>query len=223
MTEPQVSTSPETARLLLAHENLARPLGLQAAPLLCQSPRTGFLLDALLVPGLGVLCQQPVTGGGSRQAGPRPSPEPTGRDVTQVPRDTRTLAVYLSWAVVPGNPAPQRAWPRQTATPHYTGEGRTQHLPPQRPHGLTRGAVSSPVHSPVLSAWGAVPRAPPQPTPGLQLLNGPEGQASLEQRRQDRMSFLTEGIQLKGQKTSLKTFSKYILFLFHMDFAKCPR
>lgn len=78
--------------------------------------------------------------------------------------------------------------------------------------------MSSPVHSPVLTARGTVPRGPP-----LWLLNGPMGQASLEQRRQDGMSFLTEGIQLKGQKTSLKTFSKYILFLFHMDVAKCPR
>lgn len=93
MTEPEVSTSPETARLLLAHENLARPLGLQAAPLPCRSLRTGFLLDVLLVPSLGVLCKQPVTGGGGRQAGPCPSPEPTGRDVTQVACDTGTLVV----------------------------------------------------------------------------------------------------------------------------------
>lgn len=78
MTEPEVSTSPEIARLLLAHENLARPLGLQAAPLPRLSLRTGFLLDALLVPGLGVLCQQLVTGGGGRQAGPVPLQSPLG-------------------------------------------------------------------------------------------------------------------------------------------------
>ena len=160
MTEPEVSTSPETGRLLLVHENLARPLGLQATPLPCQSLRTGFLLDALLVPGLGVLCKQPVTGGGGRQAGPRPSPEPTGRAVTQVSCDTGTLAVWLSWAAVAGNPTAQGAWPCQTAAPTTWARDTPTPAALETPRPHQRGCV---LQSTALCSQlgGLYPGAPP--------------------------------------------------------------
>lgn len=109
--------------------------------------------------------QQPVTGGGGEQAGPVPLQEPTGKPVGCPV--TRRPGGLLSWAAVPNSfPAPQRAWPHQTAAPHQTG--RTHPAP------ATSGPMTSPEGAVILSSpqpytlsSGAVPGPHPHPpTPG---------------------------------------------------------